>query len=83
MKTMSYSDSRARYAEMLTSVEQDREPVIITRSGHEPVVVMALDDYNALVESAYLLRSPVNARRLQDSIERLEAGGGIVRELPE
>ena len=83
MKTMSYSDSRARYAEMLTSVEQDREPVIITRSGHEPVVVMALDDYNALVESAYLLRSPANARRLHESIERLEAGGGVVRELAE
>ena len=45
MKTMSYSDSRARYAEMLDTVTDDREEVIITRAGHEPVVVVSLDDY--------------------------------------
>jgi antitoxin YefM len=78
---MSYSESRARYAEVLSSVVDDREEVIITRAGHEPAVIVALDEYESLKETAHLLRSPANARRLLASIERLEAGGGVEREL--
>ena len=81
MRTMSYSESRARYAEVLSSVVDDREEVIITRAGHEPAVIVALDEYESLKETAHLLRSPANARRLLASIERLEAGGGVEREL--
>ncbi|WP_130799434.1 type II toxin-antitoxin system Phd/YefM family antitoxin [Streptomyces otsuchiensis] len=81
MKTMSYSESRANYAETLNSVVDDREEVVITRAGHDPVVIVALDDYESLKETAYLLRSPGNARRLLASIERLENGGGTVREI--
>ena len=81
MRTMSYSESRARYAEVLNSVVDDREEVVITRAGHEPVVMVALDEYESLKESAYLLRSPENARRLLTSIERLENGGGTPHEL--
>lgn len=62
MKTMSFSDSRAHFAEMLDTVTNDREEVIITRAGHEPVVVVSLDDYESLKETAYLLKSPANAR---------------------
>ncbi|MDF0531133.1 type II toxin-antitoxin system prevent-host-death family antitoxin [Tsukamurella sp. 8F] len=76
MKTMSYSESRAKYAETLDAVTDDREEVVITRAGHEPVVIVSLDDYQSLKETAYLLRSPENARRLIGAIERLEAGGG-------
>lgn len=83
MKTMSYTESRAKYAETLDSVTEDREEVIITRAGHDPVVIVALDDYQSLKETAYLLRSPENARRLLTSIDRLENGGGSVRELAE
>lgn len=83
MRTISYSESRAKYAETLNSVVQDREEVIITRAGHEPVVMVALEDYESLKEAAYLLRSPENARRLLASIDRLESGGGSVRELAE
>ena len=81
MRTMSYSESRARYAEMLNSVVEDREEVVVTRAGHEPVVMVALDEYESLKESAYLLRSPENARRLLAAIDRLESGGGEPREL--
>ncbi|MFM9444865.1 type II toxin-antitoxin system Phd/YefM family antitoxin [Streptomyces acidiscabies] len=81
MKTMSYSESRARYAEVLNSVTDDREEVVITRAGHEPVVIVSLEDYESLKETAYLLRSPANARRLLASIDELESGGGTVREL--
>lgn len=80
MKTMSYSDSRAHYAEMLDTVTDDREEVIITRAGHEPVVVVSLDDYESLKETAYLLKSPANARRLLASIEQLENGEGTQRD---
>ena len=77
MKTMTYSESRARYAEVLDSVVDDREEVIITRAGHEPAVILSLEEYNSLKETAYLMRSPQNARRLMASIERLEEGNGI------
>jgi len=83
MKTMTYSESRAKYAETLDSVVNDREEVVITRAGHEPVVIVSLDDYETLKETAYLLRNPANARRLIASIERLEAGQGIQRHLVE
>lgn len=83
MRTMTYSESRARYAEVLNAVVDDREEIVITRAGHEPVVMVALDDYESLKETAYLLRSPENARRLLASIDRLESGGGTVRDLAE
>jgi antitoxin YefM len=81
MKTMSYTESRARYAEVLDSVVNDREEVVITRAGHEPVVLMSLADFESLRETAYLMRSPANARRLLDAMERLEAGDGEQRDL--
>lgn len=83
MRTMSYSESRARYAETLNAVVDAREEVVITRSGHEPVVIVSLEDYEALKETAYLLRSPTNARRLLESIDRLESGDGVERSLSE
>ena len=81
MKTLTYSESRANYAATLDSVTDDREEVVITRAGHDPVVLVALDDYESLKEAAYLLRSPANARRLLGAIERLSEGGGSEREL--
>lgn len=83
MRTMSYSDSRARYAEVLDSVVDDREEIVITRAGREPAVIVSLDDYESLKETAYLLRSPANARRLLTSIDTLESGGGSARDLVE
>lgn len=83
MRTISYSESRANYAATLDSVLADREEVVITRAGHDPVVLVALDDYESLKETAYLLRSPANARRLLAAIENLTAGGGTENELIE
>ena len=81
MKTLSYTESRARYAEVLDSVVNDREEVVITRAGHESVVIMSLADFESLRETAYLMRSPANARRLLDAMERLEAGDGEQHDL--
>ena len=55
--------------------------MVITRAGRDPVVIVALDDYQSLKETAYLLRSPENARRLLASIDRLEHGGGVAHDL--
>ena len=83
MRTMSYTESRARYAEVLDAVTDDREEIVITRAGHEPVVIVSLEDYESLRETAYLMRSPANARRLLDAMERLESGRGEVHDLVE
>lgn len=83
MKTMSYTESRARYAEVLDGVVDDREEIVITRAGHESVVIVSLEEYESLRETAYLLRSPANARRLLDAMERLEGGQGQPHELLE
>jgi antitoxin YefM len=65
----------------MDKVCDDHAPVIITRKAARPVIMMSLDDYEALEETAYLLRSPKNARRLLESIVQLEAGKGTEREL--
>lgn len=83
MRTMSYAESRAKYAQTLNAVVDDREEIVITRAGHDPVVMVALDDYETLKETAYLLRNPANARRLLNSVERLERGQGTAHDLVE
>jgi len=62
---------------------KDHAPVIVTRKGNESVVILSLEDYEALEETAYLLRSPKNTRRLVESITQLEEGKGIEREIAE
>lgn len=81
MKTLSYTESRASYAQVLDDVVNNREETIITRAGHEPVVIVSLADYESLRETAYLLRSPANARRLLYSIDNLEHGHGTRHDL--
>ena len=76
MKTMTYSATRANFAAAIDSVLEDREEVVITRAGREPVVMVALDDYESLTETAHRLQQTADAQRLLASIERLEAGGG-------
>ncbi|WP_306549617.1 type II toxin-antitoxin system Phd/YefM family antitoxin [Desulfobulbus sp.] len=83
MNTITYSSARSNLAQTMEKVCDDHAPVIITRKAARPVVMMSLDDYEALEETAYLLRSPKNARRLLESIIQLEAGKGTERELAE
>ena len=72
--------------QQLNKMEQvcnDHAPIAITRKGEGAVVMMSMEDYQALEETAYLLRSPKNTRRLIESIAELEAGKGIEKELIE
>ncbi len=83
MDAISYTAARANLAKTMEKVCDDHTPVIITRKREAAVVMLSLDDYQALEETAYLQRSPANARRLLDSIAELEAGKGTERELIE
>lgn len=81
MDTITYTSVRSNLAQTMDKVCDDHAPVIITRKAARPVIMMSLEDYQALEETAYLLRSPKNARRLLESIAELEAGQGTEREL--
>ncbi|MFN9278139.1 MAG: type II toxin-antitoxin system Phd/YefM family antitoxin [Betaproteobacteria bacterium] len=83
MDAITYSSARANLASTMDRVCSDHEPLIITRNGQQAVVMLSLEDYKALEETAYLLRSPANARRLLSSIAQLNAGQGAPRELAE
>mgnify|MGYP000863833441 FL=1 len=81
MDTITYTSARAHLAKTMDQVCDDHEPVIITRNGERSVVLLSLEDFKALEETAYMLRSPANAKRLLAAIEQLAQGGGQVREL--
>jgi antitoxin YefM len=81
MDAITYSAARAKLADTMDRVCEDHEPIIITRNGQQAVVMMSLDDFNALEETAYLLRSPKNAQRLLESIAALQSGKGKIRSL--
>lgn len=81
MHAITYSTARSKLADTMDGVCNDHEPIIITRNGEQAVVMMSLEDFKALEETSYLLRSPKNARRLLESIATLESGKGKVRSL--
>ncbi|MCY4362991.1 MAG: type II toxin-antitoxin system prevent-host-death family antitoxin [Gammaproteobacteria bacterium] len=83
MDAISYTVARANLAKTMEKVCNDHTPIIITRKRESAVVMLSLDDYQALEETAYLLRAPANARRLLEAIAELEAGKGKERELIE
>ena len=81
MDTITYTSARGNLAKTMEKVCDDHSPVVITRKTAQPVVMMSLEDFEALEETAYLLRSPKNARRLLESVAELEAGKGSEKEL--
>lgn len=83
MNAITYSSARANLAKTMDRVCEDHEPLIITRNGEQSVVMLSLEDYKALEETAFLLRSPANAKRLLSAMSQLAAGKGVERELVE
>ena len=83
MKTLTYTAARENLAQTMQQVCEDHDAVVITRRRDQAVVMMSLDAYESLEETAYLLRSPRNARRLREAVDQLRAGGGVERELSE
>ena len=83
MDAITYTHVRGNLAMTMEKVCDDHAPVMIMRKNQRAVVMLSLEDYEAMEETAYLLRSPKNARRLLESVEELESGGGTQRELTE
>ena len=83
MDSITYSHARSNLAKTMERVCDDHTPIIITRKNQNSVVMLSLADYDALAETAYLLRSPKNARRLLESVAELASSGGTERELIE
>lgn len=81
MDVMTYTDARASLKDVMDRVIHDRSEVVVTRKKSEAVVIISLDEYNAIQETLHLLRSPENARRLRRSVAQLTAGSGTAREL--
>ncbi len=77
MKQVSYSEARATLAKVLDTATDDLEEVVVTRAGHESVIVVSLREYEALKETAHLLGTPANARHLQRGLEEFATGGFV------
>lgn len=82
MDVMTYTDARASLKDVMDRVINDRVEVVVTRKKREAVVVMSLDEYNAIQETLHLQKSPANARRLQVAIAQLDAGKCMERDVP-
>ena len=72
MKTITFRAAQAQLAETMDRVCSSRRPVAIKRGGNPDVVMMTLDEYSALEETAYLMRSPENALSLIESVREFQ-----------
>jgi len=81
MDALTYSYARQHFADVMRKVNDDHAPVVVTSQRGKPVVIMSLDDYHAIEETAYLLRNPIGAARLIEAVDELREGGGMKREL--
>lgn len=83
MDTLSYTAFRNQLSGTLDKVNDNRKPVMITRQNGKPAIVMSVEDFQAYEETAYLMASPKNAERLNQSITEIEAGNARPNDLIE
>src|SRR5437667_12757243 len=81
VKSLTYTAARENLASTINRVCEDQAPIVITRNRDQAVVMLSLAEYEALQETAHLLRSPANARRLLDSIEAIRRGKVIRKKI--
>ncbi|MFC1499384.1 type II toxin-antitoxin system Phd/YefM family antitoxin [Verrucomicrobiota bacterium] len=81
MNAITYTEAREKLSDTISKVCENHDPVVITKRRDNAVVMISLEDYDSLVETSYLLKSPRNARRLLESIHQLEKGKGKQRKL--
>jgi antitoxin YefM len=79
--TITFSALRSNLAKTMDKIIDNHEVVIVTRTTSKPVVIMSLEDFNSYEETAYLLKSPANAKRLSQSIKQYEQGKCVKRDL--
>jgi antitoxin YefM len=83
MKTLSSTDLRANLSSVMDRINDDHEPVIVTRAKGKPVVMVSLEDWASMDETTYLLASPANRAALLGSIEAGLAGKVVVKTMDE
>jgi antitoxin YefM len=83
MRSKTYTEARENLSDIIEKVCEDHDPLIITKRRDKAVVMISLEDYESMEETAYLLKSPRNAQRLLESIKELEEGRGTGRNLIE
>ena len=83
MRSKTYTEAREKLSDIIEKVCEDHDPLIITKRRDKAVVMISLEDYESMEETAYLLKSPRNVQRLLESIKELEEGRGIGRDLIE
>lgn len=81
MKSITYTSARENLASTINRVCEDNAPVVITRNRDQAVVMLSLAEYESLQETAHLLRSPANAKRLFDSLEDIKRGKVIRKKI--
>ncbi len=74
MQTISYTDARNQLAGLMNTASRDREPIIITRNGAGKVVLLAIEEYEAMETTLHLHSTGVNATQIQQSLDDYEAG---------
>ena len=83
MDVMTYTDARANLKKVMDRVIDDQEEIVVARRKGESVVVVSLENWNAVQETLHLLSTPANAAALRASIADLDAGKGSERDLIE
>jgi len=83
MKTLSSTELRKKLAETMDQVNDDHMPVIVTRAGGKPAVLISLEDYYEMDETAYLMSSPANRKVLEKSIKDIEEGNVVTKTMEE
>ena len=81
MRSITYTAARENFASTINKVCEDHAPVVITRNRDQAVVMLSLAEYEALQETANLLRSPANAKRLLGAMDTLKRGKGLRRKI--
>jgi len=74
MEVLNYTEFRKNLAQSLDKVNDDAEIVIVSRSKGKNVVVIGLDEYNAMTETLHIVKSEANRKRLQDAIDEMDKG---------
>ena len=74
MNHVNYSFFRSNMSRVLDKVNNDHQPIVITRQNAKPAVIISLEDFNSYEETYYLMSSPKNAHRLNKSIKEIESG---------
>ncbi|MBU2213845.1 type II toxin-antitoxin system prevent-host-death family antitoxin [Patescibacteria group bacterium] len=77
MTTVSYSDFRRNLAHFLNSAEEDCDEIIVSRGKRRKAIILSLDEYLSLQETAYLLSPQKNRKHLERSLREAEAGKTI------